>query len=147
MEKKRRTLAVLKPANSVAQGMILERLKAAGFQVVFETTKTLGIELLERHYAHVVDEPFFQPMAEYLMSGLSVLFILERTDDADPVQSLRDLVGPTDPKKGKSGQIRHDFGVHDPDVIFMNAIHASGSTEEAEAEITLFFSTRVPSSS
>lgn len=76
-------------------------------------------------------------MAEYLISGEVTLLTLEREDGADPVQSLRDLVGPTDPKQGKPGQIRHDFGIHDTE-IFFNAIHASGPGE-AEEEIARFF--------
>lgn len=133
----KRTFAFLKPNNCVIQRLIIERLKSAGFVVIDHEVRTLEMETLRAHYAHHVDKPFFRPMAEYLISGPSVLLILERVSELDPVQALRDLVGPTDPKQGKPGQIRHDFGVHDTE-IFFNAIHAS-DLGEAEEEIARFF--------
>lgn len=78
-------------------------------------------------------------MAAYLVSGPIMAMILERDDGKDPVQVLRDLRGPTDPKEGKPGQISHDFGIHDRDTRYINGLHASGSAEEAEEEIARFF--------
>lgn len=136
---KKRTFAILKPnGNFYEHGMILDQLEAAGFRIVHKETRTLDMEVLREHYAHHVDKPFFRPMADYLVSGPSALLILEREDDVDPVKFLREIVGPTDPKKGKLGQIRHDFGTHHETYIFKNAIHASNAGE-AEAEITRFF--------
>ncbi|MDD5197344.1 MAG: nucleoside-diphosphate kinase [Candidatus Gracilibacteria bacterium] len=135
---KPQTFAILKPNGRIVQGMILKQIKIAGFKVIREEVRTLDMEVLREHYAHHVDKPFFQPMADYLVSGSSILLILEREDDADPVRFLREMVGKTDPKKGEPGQIRHDFGVHHPTVIFMNAIHASDAGE-VEEEIARFF--------
>jgi len=139
MEEKKRTFAFLKPGKKNKQSAIIAELQFAGFTVVREETRVLDIAMLREHYAHHVDKPFFQPMADYLMSGESVLLILSCKDDLDPVQFLRDLIGPTDPKKGQFGQIRYDYGAHHPDIIFMNAIHASGTSAEAEEEIARFF--------
>lgn len=135
----KRTFAILKPnGNFYAHGMILDQLEAAGFKVVHKETRTLDMEVLREHYAHHADKPFFRPMVDYLVSGPSVLLILEREDDEDPVKFLREMVGPTDPKKGESEQIRYDFGTHHETCIFKNAIHASDAGE-VEAEIKRFF--------
>lgn len=133
------TLAFLKPANFITWEMIRQRLVNAGFRISRIAAETLSREQLREHYAEHVERPFFAPMVDYLTSGPVQLLILERDDGKDPVQTLRDLVGPTDPKKGQPGQIRHDFGVKDDDVIWANGIHASGSVQEAKAEIARFF--------
>jgi len=143
----KRTFAFLKPACDRTQSAIIAELQFAGFTVLREETRVLDIATLKEHYAHHVDKPFFQPMASYLTNGASILLILSREDEADPVQSLRDLVGPTDPKKGEKEQIRCKYGAHLPDVIFMNAIHASGTPAEVEEEIARFFPDQILSPS
>jgi len=102
------------------------------------------MDILREHYPKYVQADFFPAMTEYLTSGPVVLLILERKGkNFDPVQSLIDLSGPTDPKKGLLGQIRHDFGLHyydpkHPGWYFYNAIHRSDPGEVA-TEIARFF--------
>ena len=134
------TFAFLKPGLDPRQeAEIYNKLFDAGFKSVQERTEVLQETTLREHYGHHDGRAFFKPMLKYLTSGESWLMILKCEEGGDAVQRLRDLVGPTDPKAGKPGQIRHDFGRHDPDVIFENTIHASGSHEEVVAEIARFF--------
>ncbi len=61
------------------------------------------------------------------------------------VQRVRDITGYTDPKEAARGTVRGDFGndsilqaTKEGRVVY-NLIHASGSKEEAEKEINLWF--------
>jgi len=138
-----RTFAILKPlhekSDPASHNKIRAILKANGFSFVREETKVLSRALLETHYAHHADKAFFNPMIDYLVSGDAVLLVLEKEGDA--VVALRELSGPTDPKKGTVGLIRHDFGLHLEGVLHKNAIHASGNVEEAHDECLRFFGT------
>lgn len=134
------TFSFLKPGLTPNQeAQIYHILRTAGFNFVKIRSAKLDEATLREHYGHHDGRAFFKPMLKYLTSGESWLMILKCEEGGDAVQRLRDLIGPTDPKAGKPGQIRHDFGRHDPDVIFENAIHASGNHEEAVAEIARFF--------
>lgn len=134
----KQTFAFLKPHNSVIQQMIIDYLLANGFVIIRQETRTLDLKTIQSHYPKYVEANFFPGMAEYLMSGPVVLLILERTDDQDPVEFLKNLSGPTDPKKGTPGDIRYNFGVHCNEVIYINAIHRS-DPREVDEEIARFF--------
>ena len=62
------------------------------------------------------------------------------------VETVRKIVGPTEPKEALPGTIRGDFAHHSyayadkKGISVKNIIHASGSIEEAEEEIKLWFS-------
>jgi nucleoside-diphosphate kinase len=62
------------------------------------------------------------------------------------VESVRKIVGPTEPKQAPPGTIRGDFAHHSYEwtdkkgIAIKNLIHASGNKEEAEQEIKLWFS-------
>ena len=58
--------------------------------------------------------------------------LLER-DNA--IQSLRDLMGATDPQQAATGTIRRDYGEN----IERNAIHGSDAVATATVEIAFFF--------
>ncbi len=51
----------------------------------------------------------------------------------DAVRKIRDVLGPTDPKKAPPGSIRKEFG----QTIMINAAHASDSAENARREMTI----------
>ncbi|MEP6936541.1 MAG: nucleoside-diphosphate kinase [Chthoniobacterales bacterium] len=51
----------------------------------------------------------------------------------DAVRKIRDVLGPTDPKKAPPGSIRKEFG----QTIMINAAHASDSAENAKREMAI----------
>jgi nucleoside diphosphate kinase len=51
----------------------------------------------------------------------------------DAVRKIRDVLGPTDPKKAPPGSIRKEFG----QTIMVNAAHASDSAENAKREMEI----------
>jgi len=79
---------------------------------------------------------------EYLCSGPVFALVLE---GFNAVERLRSLVGNTVPTKASPGTIRGDFSLDSAILANMNGraisnlVHASGTVEEAEYEIDLWF--------
>ncbi len=79
---------------------------------------------------------------DYLCSGPVFAFVLEGFNG---VERLRSLVGSTVPTKANPGTIRGDFSLDSAILANMNGraisnlVHASGTVEEAQYEINLWF--------
>lgn len=79
---------------------------------------------------------------DFLMSGPVLAFVFE---GVNAVERVRSLVGDTNPVKAAPGTIRGDYSIDSPIVAnrrtrtIYNLIHASGSVDEASAEIELWF--------
>jgi nucleoside-diphosphate kinase len=88
--------------------------------------------LLNEHYAHVADLPFFPEIAEFMSSCPVMALVLE---GENVIQGVRDLIGPTDSTAAPKGTIRGDLGTD----RMKNVVHASDSPDSALAEINRFF--------
>lgn len=81
-------------------------------------------------------------MIYFITSGPVVVFVLE---GENAVQKVRDITGFTDPSRAAKGTIRGDLGedsivkANGEKRAVANLVHASGSLEEAEREIRLWF--------
>ncbi len=81
-------------------------------------------------------------LIDYISSGPVAAFVLE---GIQAVGTARKIVGDTLPFRAAPGTIRGDFSVDSPTVANLqrrpvrNLIHASGTVEEAEFEINLWF--------
>jgi nucleoside-diphosphate kinase len=81
-------------------------------------------------------------LIDYVSSGPVVAFVLE---GIHAVSTVRKLVGDTLPFRAAPGTIRGDFAIDSPTVANLakrpvrNLVHASGTVEEAAAEISLWF--------
>jgi len=81
-------------------------------------------------------------LIDYMTSDPVVKMVVEGLHS---VKAVRKIVGQTIPAFADLGTIRGDFSIESPDYANMkkralqNLIHASGSTEEAEQEIKLWF--------
>lgn len=129
------TLALLKP-DAVQRdllGRIIGRFEEKGLQVVGLKMFIFSPELLEAHYDHISQEPFFLELATYMTSGPSIALCLKGTDS---IQTLRSLVGVTKAREAAPGTIRGDLAMS----VQRNLVHASDSVESARAEIERFFS-------
>jgi nucleoside-diphosphate kinase len=89
--------------------------------------------LAERHYAIHKDKPFFSSLVEFITSGPIVAAVF---DGGNAVEAVRRTMGETNSLKAAPGTIRGDFGLD----LERNLIHGSDSEENAEQEISLFFS-------
>ena len=81
-------------------------------------------------------------LIDYVSSGPVAAFVLE---GIHAISVVRKLVGDTLPYRAAPGTIRGDYAIDSPTVANLmsrpvrNLIHASGSVEEAQMEITLWF--------
>jgi nucleoside-diphosphate kinase len=89
-------------------------------------------DMLNEHYSHLTDKPFFPEIVEFMQS-LPVIVMTLQGENA--VTRVRDLVGVTDPSEADPDTIRNQFGTD----VMKNVVHASDSVENAEAEIERFF--------
>jgi len=129
-----RTLILLKPdcLNQGMAGQVISRFEEKGYGIIASKVVQLDEPLLNEHYAHVADLPFFPEIATFMSSRPVLALVLE----ADGViQGVRDLLGPTDSTTAPAGTIRGDLGTD----RMMNVVHASDSPESALIEINRFF--------
>ena len=128
------TLILLKPdcvSKSLA-GETIKRFEAANLQIVGCKMQQLSSEKLREHYAHIADKPFY-PEVEGFMQSAPVIAMALRGENA--IAAVRELVGPTDSTVAAKGTIRGDLG----EDKMRNIVHASDSSEAAEAELKRFF--------
>src|SRR3990167_9369132 len=128
-----RTLIILKPdaiqRNLV--GEIISRFEKKGLKIVGMKMMELDDLLLDEHYAHHKDKPFFGNLKRFMKSSPVLLAVLE---GADVVKAVRIIVGSTKPIEADSGTIRGDLAMTN-----WNLVHASDSLETSETEIKRFF--------
>jgi nucleoside-diphosphate kinase len=129
------TLAILKPDTVEAgnAGRVLAHLQQEGFTIrglrMLRLTETQAKAFYEVHN----ERPFYGSLVEFMTSGPVIPVALERED---AVTRLRQVMGATDVSKAEEGTIRKAFGTS----IERNAIHGSDSAENAEIELSFFFS-------
>ena len=129
-----RTLSIIKP-DAVAKnviGQIVSRFEAKGLKVIAARLVQLSRADAERFYAVHSARPFFKDLVDFMISGPVFVQALE---GENAIQTNRDLMGATDPKKAEKGTIRADFA----DSIEANAVHGSDAPETAAVEIAFFF--------
>ncbi|MEQ9824186.1 MAG: nucleoside-diphosphate kinase [Puniceicoccaceae bacterium] len=129
-----RTFIILKPDCMEQRnvGDIVSRFEANGFEIVAAKMTQLDPHLLEIHYAHIVDKPFYPEVVKFMTERPVLLLVLEATD---AIHRARELIGPTNPEHALKSTIRGGFGT----CTMRNVIHASDSREAARLEIARFF--------
>lgn len=130
-----RTLIILKPdcMEKKLEGLVLDRFLKNGFNLIACKMMRLDRDILTRHYAHLVDKPYFPPILDFMMRSNVLVCILE---GENAISKAREMLGPTDSTKAPKGTIRGDYGTN----MRENIAHASDSAESAEREIANFFS-------
>ena len=129
-----RSLILLKPdcIQKAIVGQVISRFEGAGYSIIGSKVVQLYDTLLNEHYAHVADLPFFPEIAEFMSSCPVMALVLE---GENVIQGVRDLIGPTDSTAAPKGTIRGDLGTD----RMKNVVHASDSPDSALAEINRFF--------
>lgn len=135
MIEKQKTLVLLKPdaLQRDLLGEIIRRFEMKGFKIVGLKFIRLTNEMLDEHYSHLTDKPFFASLKQFMMQTPVVGLVLE---GYDAVAEIRKIVGSTNPREADAGTIRADFSMTMPS----NLIHASDSVESAATEVKRFFS-------
>ncbi len=129
-----KVLIIIKP-DAISRGLfgeIVNRFEKKGLKII--GTKMIKMEdiLLEEHYSHIADKPFFSGIRDFMKSFPVILMVLK---GQNAVESTRLIVGPTDGSKADAGTIRGDMSLS----IQSNLVHASDSVENGESEVERFF--------
>ena len=129
-----RTLSILKPDATARNltGAINAVIEKAGLRIIAQKRMWLSEGQAEGFYAVHKERPFFKDLVSFMTSGPVVVQVLE-ADDA--VARYRDVMGATNPANAAEGTIRKMFA----EGIEANSMHGSDSLENAEREITFFF--------
>jgi len=130
-----RSLVLIKPdaMKRGLAGIIIARLEKRGLKIVAMKMLQMDKALAQQHYAVHKDKPFFKDLVEFITSTPIIAAVFE-ADRA--IEAIRQAMGATDSVKATPGSIRGDFGLD----IQQNLVHGSDSPENAEREISLFFS-------
>lgn len=115
-------------------GEIISRFERKGLKIAGMKMMQLQDVLLEEHYSHHKDKPFFAGLRNFMKSAPVVALMLE---GLDAVSAVRTLCGPTSGRKAPPGTIRGDFSLSTQ----ANIVHASESVEIADKEVWRFFNT------
>lgn len=129
-----KTLVILKPS-AVQRGLVGEvicRFEKKGLQIVGMKMVSLSDSILEEHYSHLKEKPFFKRIKDSMQVSPVIVLALE---GLEAVEVVRTMTGPTNGRKAQPGTIRGDFSVS----VQENIVHASDSPETAEIELKRFF--------
>ncbi len=129
-----RTLVLIKP-DAMQRGLvgeILSRLERRGLKIVALRLMQVNDALARRHYAEHEGKPFLESLVRFITSSPIIAAVFE---GPDAVETVRAMMGATDPQQAEPGTIRGDLALY----IQNNLIHGSDSPAAAQREIALFF--------
>lgn len=92
----------------------------------------LDDKILNEHYAHLMERPYFQRIKDSMMKTPVIVSVWK---SIDCVQIAREMAGCTNGREAARGTIRGDYSVS----IQENIVHTSDSIESAKIEIARFF--------
>ena len=129
-----RTLVLIKP-DALQRGIVGEVMsyfEKKGLTLVGNKMIQLDDTILNEHYAHLVDKPFFKGIADFMKSAPVVVQCWE---GHECVEVVRKLCGVTNAREANPGTIRGDLAMS----VQSNLVHASDSIETANTEVPRFF--------
>lgn len=132
--KEEKTLIIVKP-DAIHRGLlgeIVTRFERKGLKIVGMKMIELEDALLEAHYAHIKDKPFFAGIKTFMKSSPVVVMALS---GINAVSATRIIVGPTKGYDADAGSIRGDLSLS----IQSNVVHSSDSVDAGKEEVKRFF--------
>jgi nucleoside-diphosphate kinase len=143
-----RTLILLKP-DTVDRGLvgeIIQRFERVGLKIAGIKMLHASRELVAKHYTEDLAQRKGQAVRDLAIEMLSAGPIVALcVEGVESVELVRKLVGTTEPKSAAPGTIRGDYShvsykhADEKKIGILNLVHASGSSEEAEQEIAIWF--------
>jgi nucleoside-diphosphate kinase len=143
-----RSLVLLKPdaLDRGIVGEIISRFERVGAAIVGLKMLVSEKDTAMQHYtddlARRRGEKVRELMVSMLTSGPIIALVLE---GVEIVEVVRKMVGATEPKSAAPGTIRGDYAhvsfkyADEKGIGVFNLIHASGSPEEGETEVSVWF--------
>lgn len=128
------TVILLKPdcIEKNLVGEIIRRFEGLGLRIRGCKMLVASDTLLKEHYSHLAGKPFFPNIVNFMQSTPLIALALK---GHNCIESVRHLLGPTDPAAAPQGSIRGDYGTDK----MKNIAHASDSPQSATAELRRFF--------
>lgn len=129
-----RTLIIAKP-DALQRGLVgemIDRLERKGLKLIGIKMMGLDNKLLSQHYAEHLEKPFYADLENFMKSSPVVVMAWE---GYECVNSVRLIVGATNPRQATAGTIRGDFAIG----TGRNLVHASDSKESGIGEVARFF--------
>lgn len=129
-----KTLIIAKP-DALQRGLvgeIIKRFEAKGLRLIGIKMLSLDSKLLQEHYVEHLEKPFYAGLEEFMKSSPVVIMAWEGYECVD---SVRLLVGATNPRQASAGTIRGDLAIG----TGRNLIHASDSVNSGKSEVERFF--------
>ncbi|MBQ0049998.1 MAG: nucleoside-diphosphate kinase [Bacteroidales bacterium] len=129
-----RTLVLLKPGIIQRQlmGEIINRFEKRGLRIVGMKMMQLNDEILDEHYSHLTEKPFFKSLKESMTITPVVALAIE---GVDAIRVVRMMAGTTNGRNAAPGTIRGDYCVSNQ----QNVVHASDGPHTAYDELKRFF--------
>ena len=130
-----RTLSIIKPDATRRNiiGKIVSKLEVSGLKVIAQKKIQLTKTQAKDFYIVHQDRPFYNDLVNFMISGPVVVQVLE---GENAVQKNRNVMGATNPKEADEGTIRKEYALS----LEANSVHGSDSEENANVEISFFFS-------
>lgn len=134
MAQQEQTLVLIKPdgINRGIIGEIIHRFERKGLKIAALKMVKLNDKILEEHYFHHKNKPFFKDLKDFMQLSPTVIMILEGNH---AVSIVRTMAGPTSGFSAPPGTIRGDYSSS----ISHNVVHASEDAKQAKIEIKRFF--------
>ena len=129
-----RTLVLIKP-DAIQRGLIgriIARFEEKGLKLTGLKLMRLTDELLNEHYSHIADKPFFPGTRRFMQLTPVIALCVE---GLDAVETVRRLCGITKAREAAPGTIRGDWAMS----VQANLVHASDSLDTATKEVARFF--------
>ena len=129
-----RTLVLLKPSvvKRMLMGEIITRFERKGLRIIGMKMLYMTDELVEEHYSHLKDKPFF-PLLKASMQAAPVVALC--IEGVEGVRVVRAMAGVTNGRNAAIGTIRGDYSMSNQ----QNIVHASDGVHVAKEEINRFF--------
>lgn len=128
------TLIIIKPCGIQREivGEVITRFERKGLRLAAVKMMRLTDEILNVHYAHLAEKPFFNRIKKAMMECPVIVIALE---GLEAVAVVRAMTGATNGRNAAAGTIRGDFSISCQE----NIVHASDSVENAKIELERFF--------
>lgn len=129
-----KSLIIIKP-DAIQRNLVGEmvsRFERKGLKIIGMKMISIQDAVLEEHYAHIKDKPFFPGVRDFMKVCPVIVMAIS---GINAVSAIRLLVGPTKAWEANAGTIRGDFSLSTQS----NIVHASESIEAGESEVKRFF--------
>ncbi|MBU4308547.1 MAG: nucleoside-diphosphate kinase [Nanoarchaeota archaeon] len=143
------TLVLIKP-DGVQRGLIgeiIKRFEQRGLKIVGLKLTNVDLDLAKKHYGEDITKRRGEKVRERLLKYISSETIVGMViEGVDAIENVRKIVGTTESKSALPGTIRGDFShlsfehADEKEIPVKNLIHASANKEDAQRELSLWFS-------